>query len=105
MIAGLLKGRFMRVTRIALAAAGLIVFMVALLPRAAVRGAQNSPPTSSGDHILAIGVVNMSKVVQSMKETKRAHEDARAQNETFIQEQQRREQAIKDLYKNRGNFK
>ena len=93
----------MRLTRIGLASAGVLVLMLALLPRAAVRGAQGSPPTSSGDHVLAIGVVNISYVVHNMQETKAADADAHAQENQFMQEQQRREQEIKDLYKKREN--
>lgn len=86
----------MRLIHLALPA--LTLAALAVLPA----GAAGNP---ANDHLLAVGVVNVSKVFHNMQETKKSDTDFRAQNEQLVQQQKQKEAEIQDLAKRRADFK
>jgi Skp family chaperone for outer membrane proteins len=62
--------------------------------------AQGAPP-AAGDHMLAIGVVNTTRVLRTMQETKKLDADFRGQNTALSQQQRQKEMDIEELQKHR----
>jgi Skp family chaperone for outer membrane proteins len=62
--------------------------------------AQAAAP-AAGDHVLSIGVVNTTRVLRTMQETKKLDGDFRAQQSNLGQQQHQKEAEIEDLQKHR----
>ena len=63
-------------------------------------------PAAAGDHQLAVGVVNTTRVLRTMQETKKLDADFRGQNTALAQQQRQKEVEIEELQKHRdGNLK
>jgi Skp family chaperone for outer membrane proteins len=77
----------------------------ALLVWAALPLIQNSCPAQAApaDHLLSIGVVNTTRVVRTMQETKKLDADFRAQNTGLAQQQRQKEAEIQQLQDHRDN--
>ena len=77
----------------------------ALLVGAALLITRNSCPAQAapGDHQLAIGVVNTTRIVRTMQETRKLDIDFRAQNTGLAQQQRQKEQEIQQLQDHRDN--
>jgi Skp family chaperone for outer membrane proteins len=63
----------------------------------------NAAPAAGPDHTLAIGVVNMTKVVRSISETRKMETDLRARNQALVQQQQQKEAELQELLKHRDD--
>ena len=64
-------------------------------------GATAHAAPAGQDHALAIGVVNMTKVVRSISETKKMESDLRGRNQALGQQQQQKEAELQELQKHR----
>lgn len=91
----------MRKTHFAFAA--LAVTAVAALCAQAAPG--QAPPAGANNHVLAVGVVNVTYVAHHMKEPQKLTQDLKAQSDQLAKEQQQRQQALSDLVKRRNDFK
>jgi Skp family chaperone for outer membrane proteins len=89
--------------RIHLALAALTLMSLAALPAQAAPG--QAPGNPANDHLLTIGVVNVSKVFHNMQETKKSDADFHTQNDQLVQQQKQKEAEIQDLAKRRADFK
>jgi Skp family chaperone for outer membrane proteins len=67
-----------------------------------VCAADATPP---GNHQLAIGVVNVTRVLRQMHETAKLEQEFRAQNTNLAQQQRQKEVEIEEIQKHRENFK
>lgn len=61
------------------------------------------PAAAGGGHQLSIGVVNTTRVLRAMQETKKLDADFRGKQSEVAQQQQQRESEIQDLQKHRDN--
>jgi Skp family chaperone for outer membrane proteins len=77
----------------------------ALLVGAALLLTRNSCPAQAApaDHQLAIGVVNTTRIVRTMQETRKLDADFRAQNSGLAQQQHQKEADIQQLQEHRDN--
>ena len=61
------------------------------------------PGQAAGGHQLSVGVVNTTKILRSMQETKKLDTDFRGKQSELGQQQQQKEQELTDLQKHRDN--
>jgi len=90
----------MRRTRFMLAAA--LIAAGALLVRAA---GPTPPPPSSDDHLLRVGVVDVGKILRTMKETQKIQDDFHSQRDELNRQGEQRAQEINNLLKQRENVR
>ena len=86
----------------------LIYFSMALLAGALVTAGAAGAPTPTGgtnDHLLRIGVVHITRILQQMQERKKIEEDFRSRQLQLRQEQQRRQEELAKLVEARKNYK
>lgn len=61
------------------------------------------PGQAAGGHQLSVGVVNTTKILRSMQETKKLDTDFRGKQSELGRQQQQKEQELADLQKHRDN--